>query len=93
MLQQQPHMRLGIADLVAHPWLLGGGTATEDEIREEFARRQQINKQKANEEEDRKNAQRQAMGGNAARRDFVMNGKRYIDVGEEFDERSAAADV
>ena len=44
MLNQHPHQRLGIADLVAHPWLSYGGAATPEEVREEFTRRQEVNK-------------------------------------------------
>lgn len=44
MLQFHPHQRLCIADIVGHPWLASGNTATPAEVRAEFARRHEVNK-------------------------------------------------
>jgi len=52
MLQFHPHQRLCIADIIGHPWLASGATAsTPEAINEEFARRHNINKQRALAEE------------------------------------------
>ena len=62
MLQFHPHQRLCIADIVGHPWLSETEShpiATEEQIRAEFINRQEVNKQRAREDEDRKNAKRQ----------------------------------
>ena len=57
MLQFHPHQRLCIADIIGHPWLASGAPApTAETIREEFARRHSINKQRALAEEERKQA-------------------------------------
>ena len=40
-----PHQRLCMADLIGHPWL-DGEIATAEEVRAEFARRQEICKAK-----------------------------------------------
>ena len=45
MLQLHPHQRLCMADLIGHPWL-AGETATAEEVRAEFARRQEVCKAK-----------------------------------------------
>ena len=39
LLQMDPCHRLGIMDIVAHPWIVNTSMATEAEAREEFARR------------------------------------------------------
>ena len=77
MLQFHPHQRLCIADIIGHPWLANGGIASADAVREEFSRRHQINKDRAMQEQERKNAQR-AQVSNAARRDVQLNGKIYL---------------
>ena len=87
MLHEQPHMRMGIADIVAHPWLSSGGAANPEEIRNDFANRQEVNKQKARENEVLKNKLRNKP---AARRDLVLNGKVYIDINEDI---AAAGEV
>lgn len=43
MLQYHPHNRLCMADIIGHPWMQGP-TATAEDIREEFARREEVNK-------------------------------------------------
>ena len=45
MLQLHPHQRLCMADLIGHPWL-SGEIATAEEVRAEFARRQEVCKAK-----------------------------------------------
>ena len=82
MLQFHPHQRLCIADIVGHPWLTSGPSATPEQVFVEFARRQQVNKQRAREEEERKNAQRNQVN-NMARRDLNVGGKVYLSHGEE----------
>lgn len=77
MLQFHPHQRLCIADIIGHPWLSSGGVASSDQVHEEFSRRHQINKDRANQEQERKNAQRAAVN-NDARRDVQLNGKVYL---------------
>jgi serine/threonine protein kinase len=39
LLQMDPCHRLGIMDIVAHPWIVNTAMATEAEAREEFSRR------------------------------------------------------
>ena len=83
MLQFHPHQRLCLADIVGHPWCVGGPESTAEQIREEFGRRQDVNKQRAREEEERKNALRAQNAG--VRRDVQQNGKVYLSHGEEAD--------
>ena len=47
-------MRLGIADVIGHPWLADGEIADADTVRAEFAQRDELNKQRAIEEAKRK---------------------------------------
>ena len=58
MLHVQPHQRLCIADIIGHAWLSSGGAADSDTVRQEFAQRHEVNRQRACAEEERKNAQR-----------------------------------
>jgi len=37
MLAHQPHQRLGMADIIAHPWLSGDGMASESQILKSFS--------------------------------------------------------
>jgi len=90
MLQLRPHQRLCIADIVGHPWLSTGETATAERIRQEFSNRHEINKQRARAEEQRKAAQRNQVK-NMPRRKFAINGKVYLAHGEEIDDPEAAA--
>ena len=58
MLQFHPHQRLCIPDIVGHQWYSSGQESTDEQIREEFARRLDVNRQRAKEEEERKQALR-----------------------------------
>ena len=58
MLQFHPHQRLCIADLVGHPWLSSGNSATAEQIRTEFTTRNYENKYRALQELERKAAMR-----------------------------------
>jgi len=58
MLQVHPHQRLCMADIIGHPWMQGE-CATPEEIAVEFAKRHEVNKARATEEEDRKMAMKQ----------------------------------
>ena len=89
MLQFHPHQRLCIADIIGHSWLASGGVASADEVRAEFAQRHQVNKQRAQEEQDRRQAARnQVNAGN--RRDVQLNGRVYMSHGEELSEETPA---
>lgn len=77
MLQFHPHQRLCVADIIGHPWLANGGVATTESVRQEFANRHQVNKDRALEEQERKATQR-AQVSSAARRDFNLEGKVYL---------------
>ncbi len=90
MLQFHPHQRLCIADIIGHPWLANGKVADAEEVRTEFARREDINKQRARAEAERKQAQRQAVS-SAPRRDFQLNGKVYLSHDEEPSEEAKDA--
>lgn len=91
MLQFHPHQRLCIADIIGHPWLASGTPApTAEAINTEFARRHNINKQRALAEEERKQAQRATVN-NAARRDFQVGGKVYLSHDEQEPENEAGA--
>ena len=46
MLSYHPTNRPTIADIIAHPWLKQGHTATQDEVREELFHRERVNKEK-----------------------------------------------
>lgn len=54
MLQKNPHQRLCIVDIIGHPWIASGGEASADEVRQEFATREQVNKQRALEDREQK---------------------------------------
>merc|ERR1712051_457127 len=77
MLQFHPHQRLCIADIIGHPWLSAGGAADADTVRQEFAQRHEVNKQRAMAEQERKNAQRNQVNNNP-RRDFQLGNKVYL---------------
>lgn len=49
MLQLHPHQRLCMADVIGHPWL-SGEVATAEQVRQEFARRQEVCKARASKE-------------------------------------------
>ena len=53
MLQLHPHQRLCMADVIGHPWMQGP-MATGEQVREEFARRHEVNAARAKEQEDQK---------------------------------------
>lgn len=72
MFQLQPHNRLCMTDVIAHPWLLGE-YPSEEEVLGEFSRRNQINKDKAKEEEERKRAMQARVQGDA-HRGVALNG-------------------
>ena len=82
MLQFHPHQRLCIADIIGHPWLANGGVAEADYVRQEFARRLQLNKERANQEHERKQAQRNQVT-NGPYRDFVLHGKVYLSTDDQ----------
>ena len=67
MFQLQPHMRLCMSDIIGHPWMQQD-YPTPEEVAAEFGRRHEINKKKASEEEDRKNAMENAANERRARR-------------------------
>lgn len=92
MFQFHPHQRLCIADIVGHPWLASGNVATAEEVRATFAERHELNKQKALQEEERKQAQRNQVS-NAVRRDFQLNGKVYLSVDEQATEPTEADQI
>ena len=48
MLQLHPHQRLCMADVIGHPWMQGP-MATGEQVREEFARRHEVNAARAKE--------------------------------------------
>ena len=52
MFHEKPHMRLTMADLIGHPWLMGE-TATREQVHAELTRRQEVNKRidQANDEQ------------------------------------------
>lgn len=76
LLQADPSHRPYIADIVGHPWM-AGEFATADEVRTEFARRDQINKERVSDERERKEAQKNQVN-NAPRRDVPLKGKVYL---------------
>jgi serine/threonine protein kinase len=53
MLQLHPHQRLCMADVIGHPWMQGP-MASPEQVREEFAKRHEVNAARAKEEEDKK---------------------------------------
>lgn len=55
MLQLHPHQRLSIADIIGHQWMKGE-ISSQQEIQDEFTKRHEVNKQKAQEEADKKAA-------------------------------------
>lgn len=67
MFQLQPHMRLCMSDIIGHPWMQMD-YPTPEEVAAEFGRRHEINKKKASEEEDRKNAMENSANERRARR-------------------------
>ena len=75
MLQANPRERISTAEIIAHPWLAEGGIATEEQVQEEFTRRFNVNKQRAEADREQKRIARE---NNAVRRAFKMNGKIYI---------------
>ena len=75
MLQNNPHQRLCIADIIGHPWITNGGEASADEVRQEFASREQVNKQRSLKDREQKAAQRAQNSG--TRRDLNIGGKVY----------------
>ena len=77
MMQFHPHQRLCIADIIGHPWLASGNVASAEAVREEFANRHEVNKQRAWAEAERKQATR-ASATTGARRDFKLDGKTYL---------------
>ena len=91
MLQFHPHQRLCIADLIGHPWLANGDVANADAVREEFRNRHEVNKQRALQEAERKQAQRNQVS-NQPRRDFQVGGKVYLSHGEEVNEEVGTED-
>ena len=92
MLQFHPHQRLCIADIIGHPWLSSGGIAEADTVRQEFAQRHEVNKQRAMAEQERKNAQRNTVNNNP-RRDFQLGGKVYLSHEEQVDASNATAEI
>jgi len=66
MLQVHPHQRLCMADIIGHPWMQGE-IATQEQITQEFAKRHEVNKARATEEEDRKMAMKAKQGQRARR--------------------------
>ena len=92
MLQFHPHQRLCIADIIGHPWLSAGGAADADTVRQEFAQRHEVNKQRAMAEQERKNAQRNQVNNNP-RRDFQLGGKVYLSHEEQVDTSNATAEI
>lgn len=76
MLQPDPALRPCIADIVGHPWM-ADGYATVEEIRAELTKRQEVNKSRANEERQRKEAQKNQVD-NAPRRGVPCKGKVYL---------------
>ena len=50
MFHEKPHMRLTMVDLIGHPWLMGK-TATREEVHTELTRRQEVNRQIAQAQE------------------------------------------
>lgn len=75
MLQNNAHQRLCIVDIIGHPWISNGGEASPDDVRQEFATREQTNKQRALEDREQKAAQRAQNGG--IRRDLNIGDKVY----------------
>ena len=47
MLQFDPHYRLGMVDIIGHPWLTSGGAADAHAVRQELARRHEVNQKRA----------------------------------------------
>jgi serine/threonine protein kinase len=78
MLQVQPFMRLSLADVVSHPWMQGE-YPTAAEVQTEFARRHQVNKDRAHQEEEKK-AQMEAKirERNANNRGRQVDGTTYL---------------
>jgi serine/threonine protein kinase len=72
MLQVHPHQRLCMADIIGHPWMQGE-IASEAEITMEFAKRHEVNKARATEEEDRKMAMKQKQGQRARRGEQIAD--------------------
>ena len=72
MLQLHPHQRLCMADLIGHPWL-AGEIATAEEVRAEFARRQEVCKAK----------KKQAAQQNATRPAKTKQVRRGVKYGEK----------
>jgi len=73
MLNFHPHQRLSIPDIVAHPWLQRGDFATAEQVRQEFTTRHEANKEIARQEQDRKQAMKTHIQGQARRGDTVNN--------------------
>ena len=89
MLQFHPHQRLCIADIIGHPWLANGNVAEANVVRDEFRRRLDVNKERARQEEERKQAQRNQVT-NGPYRDVRLNGKVYLSTDDELSEEVAA---
>jgi len=71
---------------------VSGTVASTDEVRQEFANRQEVNKQRAREEEERKNAQRNQVN-NMPRRDLKLGNKIYLCHGEQMVDGAATANL
>lgn len=72
MLQVHPHQRLCMADIIGHPWMQGE-MATAEDVAVEFAKRHEVNKARATEEEDRKMAMKQKQGQRARRGEQIAD--------------------
>ena len=70
-----------MADIIAHPWMASGNCASPEAVRSEFANREEVNKQQALAEAERKQAAR-ASANNGPRRDFALDGKVYLSHGD-----------
>lgn len=83
MLQFHPHQRLCIADIIGHPWLSSGETASAEEVRANFSQRHETNKVRDLEERNRRKALRNQQQPNQTRRDVQIGGRVYLSAGEE----------
>lgn len=77
MLQFHPHHRLCIADIIGHEWMLSGDIASAEAVREEFGRRHQINKEKAQQATEEK-MHLKANATNATRRAMQNGDKTFL---------------
>lgn len=72
MLQLHPHQRLCMADIIGHPWMQGD-IASEEDVVLEFAKRSEVNKARATEEEDKKMAMKNKAQNRTRRGEQIAN--------------------